>query len=121
MRKASLIMIIFFLSLSVLVSSCGKNEESSIGSFSKCLASKEVKFYGAFWCPHCNSQKAMFGDSFKNIDYVECSQPDRSQNQACKDAKINAYPTWEFNDGSRIEGEMTFLQLEQKTGCVLSG
>ena len=89
-------------------------------NFAKCLTDNGVKFYGAFWCPHCANQKEMFGKSFENIDYIECSLPDKSgQTQVCINAKIKAYPTWEFKDGLRIEGEQTLLQLSQKSGCKM--
>ena len=122
MKKASLIMIIFSLALAILISSCSKSAQySNLDSFSKCLTDSGVKFYGAFWCPHCTNQKNMFGKSFENIDSTECSLPDKSgQTQVCKDAKILKYPTWEFKDGSRMQGELTLAQLSQKSGCSLS-
>lgn len=89
-------------------------------SFAKCLTSKGVKMYGAFWCGHCNSQKEMFGSSFKHVTYVECSTPDGSgQLQVCKDAGIEGYPTWEFADGSRRGGEVALNDLSLQTGCPL--
>jgi thiol-disulfide isomerase/thioredoxin len=27
--------------------------------FAKCLTDNGAKFYGAFWCPHCQAQKKM--------------------------------------------------------------
>jgi len=30
-------------------------------AFAKCLASKQAKMYGLYWCPHCIDQKEMFG------------------------------------------------------------
>ena len=109
----------------ILISSCSNStpaaQYSNLDSFAKCLTYSGVKMYGAFWCPHCQNQKTMFGKSFENIDYTECSLPDKSgQTQACKDANIQKYPTWEFKDGSRIEGELALLQLSQKSGCKLS-
>ncbi|MEK6891813.1 MAG: hypothetical protein AABX25_01385, partial [Nanoarchaeota archaeon] len=90
-------------------------------NFAKCLTDKGVKMYGAYWCSHCNNEKALFGESFQYVDYTECSLPDNSgQTQVCLNANIDSYPTWEFKDGSRIKGEMTFLQLSQKSGCSLS-
>ncbi len=88
--------------------------------FAQCLTDNGVKMYGAFWCPHCNNQKAMFGSSWKHINYVECSNPDRSQTPECSNAGITGYPTWEFGDGSRQSGEMTVSQLSQKSGCSIS-
>jgi hypothetical protein len=91
-------------------------------TFAGCLTGKGAKMYGAYWCPHCQNQKAMFGDDWKNINYIECSLPNRQgQTEECREAAIMGYPTWEFADGSRIEGEATFQQLGEKTGCVWGG
>ena len=30
-------------------------------SFAQCLATKQAKMYGLYWCPHCVEQKEMFG------------------------------------------------------------
>ncbi len=35
--------------------------------FAKCMASKQVKMYGAYWCPHCVEQKEIFGKSFRYV------------------------------------------------------
>lgn len=88
--------------------------------FAQCLKDKGVTFYGAFWCPHCQSQKALFGRSVSLLPYVECSTPDgKDQLQQCKDKQIQSYPTWEFADGSRVNGELTLQQLAEKTQCPL--
>lgn len=88
--------------------------------FAQCLKDKGAVFYGAFWCPHCQNQKAMFGKSVKLLPYVECSTPDgKSQLQICQNKKIEGYPTWEFADGSRESGEVPLEKLAQKTGCEL--
>jgi len=56
----------------------------------------------------------------KYINYVECSLPNKAgQTQFCNQAKIKGYPTWEFNDQSRVEGEMTIEQLSQRSGCTI--
>jgi len=89
-------------------------------TFAQCLKSKGAVFYGAFWCPHCQTTKKLFGSSVKFLDYVECSTPDASaQLQICADKKITGYPTWEFPDGSRLTGEVSLPQLADKTSCVL--
>ena len=89
-------------------------------SFAQCLSNKGVKMYGAWWCPHCKTQKDLFGSSFKYVNYVECSTPDgNAQLQVCKDAGIEGYPTWEFADDSRKSGEISLDQLSLQTGCPL--
>jgi hypothetical protein len=92
----------------------------NLDAFVQCLKDKGALFYGAFWCPHCQNQKAMFGKSAKLLPYIECSTPDgKGQLQTCKDKKIDGYPTWEFADGSRLSGEIPLTQLSEKTGCLL--
>jgi hypothetical protein len=85
--------------------------------FAQCLSDKGAKMYGAFWCPHCNDQKDMFGSSWKYAPYVECSNPDRSQNEACDSAGITGYPTWRFADGKEETGLMSFEELSAASGC----
>ena len=86
--------------------------------FAKCLGDRGAKFYGAFWCPHCQNQKIMFGKSAKFLPYVECSTPDqKSQLPICNEQNIDGYPTWSFADGSRETGEVSLDRLAEKTGC----
>ncbi|MBW2970448.1 hypothetical protein KY319_04975 [Candidatus Woesearchaeota archaeon] len=86
--------------------------------FAKCLTEKGATFYGAKWCGHCNNQKEMFGESFKHVNYIECSDEDGGQSDACEFAGITAYPTWDIA-GERVQGAQKFETLSEKTGCVL--
>lgn len=91
-----------------------------LDAFAACLKSSGAVFYGAFWCPHCQAQKAMFGSSASLLPYIECSNPDgQSQNAICDAKGIQEYPTWVFKDGSRLTGTLELSQLAQKTGCAL--
>ncbi|MES2315839.1 MAG: hypothetical protein V4486_03885 [Patescibacteria group bacterium] len=88
--------------------------------FATCLKDQGATFYGAFWCPHCQAQKKLFGTSVKLLPYVECSTADANgQTQICIDKKVQSYPTWEFKDGSRLTGEVPLAQLAEKTSCTL--
>jgi hypothetical protein len=99
--------------------------------FTQCLGEKGAKFHGAFWCSHCQAQKALFGKSKDLLPYIECSTPDtKGQTQICKDKNIQSYPTWSFQVSTTTNGvatttevfdpgEKTFAQLADKTGCVL--
>lgn len=88
--------------------------------FTSCLSEKGTKFYGAFWCPHCQRQKALFGKSAPLLPYVECSTPDaKGVLPICQEKKIEGYPTWIFADGSRLTGEIDLKKLSEKTLCVL--
>lgn len=98
----------------------GRTGPGRLDGFAQCLKDSGAKFYGAFWCPHCQNQKTMFGKSAKLLPYIECSTPDgRGQLQICKDEKVEGYPTWEFADGSRQSGEVPLSILAEKTGCAL--
>jgi len=106
-----------------VVRSGGANTPAGPGkydTFATCLKEKGATFYGAFWCPHCQAQKKLFGSSQKLLPYVECSNANgQGQTQACIDDKVSSYPTWEFADGSRLNGEIPLAQLAEKTSCEL--
>jgi len=112
------ILVIFSGFVYWLIKTPGKPGE--LDGFATCLADKGVIFYGAFWCPHCQAQKALFGRSVSKLPYHECSTPDgNSQNKECTDAGVESYPTWVFPDGSRASGEQTLETLAEKSQCIL--
>jgi hypothetical protein len=117
--------VIIVLILGVIGLAFMKNSGSLAGDtkydgFAQCLKDKGATFYGAFWCPHCQAQKKLFGASVKLLPYVECSTPDgNAQTQICINEKITGYPTWKFADGTQLNGEVALETLAQKTGCSL--
>ncbi|HEY4494017.1 MAG TPA: hypothetical protein VJB95_01120 [Candidatus Paceibacterota bacterium] len=114
------ILVVGVIVLAVLRSTAAPAGPGRLDGFAQCLKDKGAIFYGAFWCPHCQAQKKLFSSSAKLLPYVECSTADgRGQLQECKDKKIEGYPTWEFADGSRLNGEIPLNQLAEKTSCVL--
>lgn len=93
---------------------------STLDGFAHCLTDKGTKMYGAWWCPHCADQKEMFGYAFQYVNYTECSpEGQRTLNETCTKAGIKGYPTWQFADGSRVEGPQPLSVLSEKTGCKL--
>ncbi len=93
---------------------------SPYDAFAQCLSDEGVTMYGAWWCPHCQNQKELFGNAFRNINYVECSAPgSRSMLPICSSAGITGYPTWRFADGSELNGEAPLASLAEKTTCQL--
>ena len=91
-----------------------------LDGFATCIKDSGALFYGAFWCPHCQNQKAMFGASAKYLPYVECSTPDgSSQLPICNDAGVQGYPTWKFADGTIKTGEVPLAELAAATNCPL--
>ena len=96
------------------------SKPGKLDSFATCLSESGATFYGAFWCPHCQNQKAMFGVSARLLPYVECSTPDgNGQLPVCTTAGIKGYPTWDFADGTRESGEISLERLSEKTSCPL--
>ncbi|MBM3272210.1 hypothetical protein FJY94_02935 [Candidatus Kaiserbacteria bacterium] len=95
-------------------------QPGALDGFAQCLADKQAVFYGAFWCPHCQAQKRLFGTSVKLLPYVECSTPDgKGQTAVCIEKKVESYPTWVFANGETYTGERTLAQLASSTGCVM--
>ena len=119
------ILIIFLLIVGVIGTVLVRSNATPPGpgvydAFTQCLKDKGAIFYGAFWCPHCQSQKKLFGSSVPLLPYIECSTADgNGQTQICKDKNIASYPTWDFADGSRLTGEVPLAQLAEKTSCAL--
>jgi thiol-disulfide isomerase/thioredoxin len=84
----------------------------------QCIKDSGATFYGAFWCPHCQEQKAEFGKSVKFLPYVECSTPDgQGQLEVCKEKGIQGYPTWVFKNGNRQSSVMSLEDLAATTSC----
>jgi hypothetical protein len=88
--------------------------------FAKCLAAKQTKMYGLYWCPHCAEQKAMFGKSFRYVPYVECAVKGAAGITAeCKAAGVKLFPSWQFGTNPPKEGVFPLEELSDKTGCSL--
>jgi len=88
--------------------------------FAKCLAAKQAKMYGLYWCPHCIEQKEKFGESFHYVNYVECGVKGSSEmTPECKVAGIKLFPSWQFGMETPKEGILSLEALSDKTGCSL--
>jgi uncharacterized membrane protein len=73
-------------------------------------------FYGAYWCPHCQEQKALFGSAASLLPYVECDpRGARAQPDRCRARGIRVYPTWEIR-GHLVEGTLTLEELARRSG-----
>lgn len=108
---------VFFL---VLGFASAQPERQKMDAFAKCLAQKNAIMYGSYFCSHCDSQRELFGESFKFIHYVECSRMGSPQDvNACRFAQIRYTPTWGFASGERLVGLQTLKTLSDKTGCKL--
>ena len=98
-----------------------KNRPGDYDDFARCIDESGTKFYGAFWCPHCDDQKELFGNSQRLLPYIECSTADgQGQTVDCQRAQITAYPTWQWPDGTKETGNQTFEYISEKTSCPVS-
>lgn len=77
----------------------------------KFMSAKGMVMYGTYWCSHCQSQKKVFGDAFKYVDYVECDASGPGANpDECVAKGIEGYPTWIYNN-QKISGEKSLSEL----------
>lgn len=91
-----------------------------LDAFAACIKNSGAVFYGAFWCPHCQATKALFGRSAKLLPYVECSTPDgKGQLPACTEKGVTSYPTWIFTTGEVATGELSLARIAEATSCPL--
>lgn len=106
----------------VLLAACGgEPQDGQYAEIAQCLTDKNVKMYGAFWCPHCESQKKIFGDDFRYITYVECDpRGENADREACQEAGVERYPTWVFPGQEPVIGEQDPLELAKKANCEVA-
>lgn len=90
--------------------------ESVLEPFARCLASKNITMYGAEWCSHCKKEKALFGEAFRYVPYVECPLNEK----LCLEKGIGGYPTWIDGKGNKYEGEQGLEKLSKISGCPLA-
>jgi len=87
----------------------------SLDAFAQCLSDRGAVMYGTYSCSFCRKQKQLFGDSFRFISYVECTQePDR-----CVADGIDVTPIWLFPNEKKAIGLQSFEALAAETGCSL--
>ena len=95
-------------------------KRQAYADFAQCLKDNDAAFYGAFWCPACAQQKALFDGAEKKLPYIECSTPDRTgQTAVCEEKGVRSYPTWEFADGRRACGIISAEVLAYLSGCPM--
>ncbi len=95
--------------------SADAGKTSVLDSFSTCLTDNGLTLYGTSWCPHCNDQKDMFGESVSKIDFVDCDV----DSAACREAGVDGYPTWVGEKGERLVGTQPLNNLAKASGCEL--
>ena len=72
------------------------------------------EYYGQYGCPHCATQKEMFGPNFKYLNSVDCFYA----REYCDEKNITATPTW-IIQGQKYTGVQSKEKLMQLTGCPI--
>lgn len=110
------IFLIGILSAVVFAGCAQPTPTENLDEFAQCLTTKWAVMYGSKTCPHCLKQKAMFGDSFQYITYVECTQ----EAERCgNELEWNSVPAWKFADWTQVEWLQELAVLAGKTDCLL--
>jgi hypothetical protein len=87
---------------------------SRMDYFAQCLSDKGVVMYGFSSCDNCNSNRQLFGNSFKYVSYTDCA----FNLLECRDAGVEGVPAWKVN-GILYTGIQTPERLSELTGCPL--
>lgn len=91
-------------------------DPSYIAKLAKFMTEKGMILYGAYWCPHCQDQKKLFGDAFQYVDYVECDAQGPNPNpDECTARGIEGYPTWIYQ-GTKYSGLQSLSTLAKTVG-----
>lgn len=105
-----------WLTAGVVLSSCSTLPNTYKARLADHLTETGAKMYGAYWCPHCATQKAYFDGVVNRLPYVECDPRGyNTQAALCEAEGIEAYPTWVI-EGERYLGAQRLGRL-----AVLSG
>lgn len=116
MKKIGLLIVT--VSLILLAGCSGEVKDGKYAQVAQCLTEKGVKFYGAYWCPHCAEQKKLFGSDIRYITYVECDPKGKdAKPEECKAAGVAKYPTWFFPGQGTVSGVMDPEALAKKANC----
>lgn len=91
---------------------------TGLDDFAQCLTDNGATVYSAWWCPHCQDQKADFGPSYSKVNLVECGAGQGQINsQACPN--IRSTPTWTDAEGNQYPGRQSLESLSEIYGCEL--
>ncbi|MBR9683089.1 hypothetical protein GOV03_00955 [Candidatus Woesearchaeota archaeon] len=120
--KSKNFIFLFLLLVSIVLIGCSNDSllggdvaDTGKDALAKCLTEKGIKMYGTEWCPHCKNQKELFGDSFKQVDYIDCDK----RKSECAQAGIKGYPTW-IIEGEKYPGVQQLGKLATLSNCRLT-
>ncbi|MBD2097553.1 hypothetical protein H6F90_20870 [Trichocoleus sp. FACHB-591] len=126
LRQAKFLSVAIALSLAVFLWGCDDLTAANLPTPAETVAFEQslaqhlqqtgAKMYGAYWCPHCADQKALFGPAVATVPYVECDpKGEKPQPDLCQAKQIEGYPTWEIGD-HLYSGTRSLLELAALSG-----
>jgi len=85
-------------------------------NFAKYLSDNNIVMYSAYWCPHCNDQKQLFGKkAVEELTIVECAKDGKdNKHELCQEKRIEGFPSWEINN-EIYSGTMSLDELAEMT------
>jgi len=109
---SAIVIILLVVIIAYLVYKPSSNNSNTPEQLAKCLTEKGIKMYGSIYCPHCAAQKALFGDAFKFVNYVECTNAENSN--LC--SGLMGVPAWDIQ-GQIYYGKQELSKLKELSGC----
>ena len=83
------------------------------------LSETGAVLYGTYWDSGTASQKALFGDAFEYVNYIDCDPEGLPGDPVCPKKPIRGYPTWEI-DGQLHQAVLSLEELAELSGFALS-
>jgi len=117
MRKRSwitILVILFVIIISYYTLSI--NGHIIKNGFTKCISEKAT-LYMQTGCFACKKQQEVFGESYKDLNVVNCAKPE-NYNECFVKNQIVYTPTWIINY-KQYTGYKTIEELSKLTGCEL--
>ena len=114
---AGLVVLALLLHFSGLFDPAAGPEKPYLKALAIHLRDSGARFYGTYWCPSCQQQKALFESSADRLPFIECTPNGRSGplNFDCVANDIRDYPTWIIG-GRRQTGVVPAAELAQMSG-----
>ncbi len=109
---AAVVVLALFVHYSGLFDPTAGPEDPYLQGLAVHLRDSGARFYGAYWCPACQEQKALFTASVERLPYVECTPDGRRAGMHidCVTRQIQDFPTWIIG-GERYTGVLSVAQL----------
>lgn len=94
--SAMVIVSVLALHFSGLFDPAAGPEKPQLKALAIHLSDSGARFFGTYWCPTCQQQKALFEASAARLPYVECTPGGRNGPVSidCVVNDIKNYPTW---------------------------